>query len=650
MTSPFDLFVGVSVENSGGSGDTVNGNNTTNLSIENSGGSGSGDSLSSSSPPSLPLPTFYDDKQQQQQQPTQLQNSGNSTQSNVFQALDESDMQYLLNSATSPSSDNNNNINNNNNNINNSNNNNNSNNKNETLSSSSSSVSASPFISFIEQQQQSMGSLTDQFTNSPSPPQPTIPSPTLPSLDDCSTTTTTTTTTTNATTTSTLNDSEIDQLNNNIAMGLNENSLSVETHHAIVSGGNLSNSDALKASPYIFHCTPTYYAAKKNQKIGIFMYHRDEANRVCQNHPPLRLKLESVAPHWVPSSFTRKDNRKNIEEIAPNQFETLESTMKKGEVLFGSIRIQKTGFYYLRCSVILPPAPNDEELKFKDFHFTIRIYFYGSPSKKKLASQSKQDGQLPATASSATTDINQTTTTSSSSNQQDANEASDSTKTTKKSINIRPNENLLNYISHLQETGAKWVELDNVFDLYLRKYEKNPEILSDLMIEQSIGSTFIGELSTAHKQMDKGLDVFYSPENLFKVSYLKSAIYRIQKNYTASKLHLDTCDFLSSKIDLTSLQRAQYYFNKAAHDYDCLILQKTKQNNYTQVREQIVEKLKLAADHYAKDYESISPNSTTNARSINGTYRSNIRIAQTLLCSESPSQSDLERAETFLSK
>eukprot|EP01133_Synstelium_polycarpum_P006718 gene6718-7811_t len=385
---------------------------------------------------------------------------------------------------------------------------------------------------------------------------------------------------------------------------------------------NLRNSD------YMFQVTPTFYAAKKNQKIGVFLHHSSEPNRLHMTHPQLRLKLQTVAPYWSPSSFTRKDNKKNIDSIASTQFETLETTLKKGEALFGPVRIQKTGFYFLRCSVELSPVPSAEELKFADFHFSFKIYFYGSPSKKK------NGGGGSGGCSMSPSD--------------ESDPSSDNLSIS--NINVRPNENLLNYISHLQETGARWRDLENVFEIYFKKYEKNPEVLAELCIEQAIGSTFVGRLGDAHVLMDRGLEKYYSPETLFKVSYLKSAIFRIQKNFTASKLHLDTCDFLQSKIELNALHKGQYFYNKASHDADLFVLQKTKPNNYNQVRDQIVEKFKTSADYYAKDYESASANTTTNARSINGTYRANIRITQTILGSNNPTKLDLDRAESFLAK
>ncbi|GAM29298.1 hypothetical protein SAMD00019534_124740 [Acytostelium subglobosum LB1] len=374
-------------------------------------------------------------------------------------------------------------------------------------------------------------------------------------------------------------------------------------------GGNSniqSQSEALKASPFTFHCTPTFYASKKSNKIGVFLYHMAEPNRVCRNHPHLRLQLESTFPHWVPSTFTRKDNKQNIDSIASKQFGTLHTVMKEGEALFGPVSILKTGTYHLKCSVVPSPVPSPEERVFRDFSFTFKLYFYGQPTKKKVEDSVDDPNSLSSISD----------------------------------INVRPNETLLEYVSCLQETGARWPELDKIYEHFSITYAKHPMVVADLMIEQSIGSTYTGNNAMANDQMDNSLALHFSPANLFKVSYLKSAIYRIQKNYTASKLHLDTCDFLAKKIGLSDLHKAQYHFNMAAHEYVQRSQKGNNFNNSTQLREQIVSRFKLAADHYAKD---------SNARSVNGTFRSYIRMTQTILASLSNAlESDLDRAESFL--
>eukprot|EP01132_Coremiostelium_polycephalum_P000698 gene698-861_t len=375
-------------------------------------------------------------------------------------------------------------------------------------------------------------------------------------------------------------------------------------------------SETLKNSNFVFLCTPTYYAAKKNQKIGIFLYHRDNYNHVFTSHPQLKVSIRPTSPYWIPSSFTRKINKEKIDELSPTQFPTLTSDLTRGEAIFGPVRIKKTGVYYLKCTIELPPIPSEEHQVFTDFSFTFKLNFYGCPSKIKKVGDQDADTSKPTSISE---------------------------------IHFRPRENLFNHISTLQETGARWSDLEKILDYYTTKFSKNPDILSELLIEQSIGATYTGNFLEAHSLLDRALELTSSPENLFKVGYLKSAIFRIQKNYNASKLNLDICDYLFNKINLSSLHTGQYYFNKAAHEYDCLLNQKNRTNNYNQVRDQIVEKLQQASNHYSIDYKNSSLSSPS-PRSINGAYRSNIRITQTILGSQNLSMKDILAAEEYLLK
>ncbi|EFA77566.1 hypothetical protein PPL_12169 [Heterostelium album PN500] len=377
-------------------------------------------------------------------------------------------------------------------------------------------------------------------------------------------------------------------------------------------------STSLQQSNYYFLVTPNYFWSKvPNQHMCVNLFNVNEVNRVYKKHSPFQLNFK--VSKWQPHSKSPSviDEATVVSKLQ-NVFSKGPTTLEDGEALMEELIFDNAGTYTIKCYGVILDQDIHTDFSFK---FTINAIGERSPSKTSKDNSKSKKKKDVYIEEKFTTDFNH-----------------------ERKVKMEVD------MARVQEK-AEWDKYDQLSVQYTSEFRKIPFLYSKLLISQGIGSTYLGNYGESHRLFDKALEKDSSLENLFEASTMRSVSHRIQKNFKASELlltfatslYLDLKDKYPKKIcQFTNLLMGQYYFNYAAHHSD--LFQMNFKNNLKK-EEEVKDLFKKSMDYYNRDCENSKANgSEVNARSINGYYRSNIRIVQTIIGSNNTKEQDLNNA------